>query len=69
VTAMFTRNRWKEMLLSLAAGQQMVPFGDNRAVLRNLSQQIWALRAAEAQRKAVARTTQLRRSHADERRG
>lgn len=66
MTAMFTRNRFKEMLLSLAAGQQMVPFGDNRAVLRNLSQQVWALRAAEAQRTAVARRTQLGRSNADE---
>lgn len=63
---MFTRNRWKELLLSLAAGQQMVPFGDNRAVLRNLSQQIWALRAAEARRTAVARSTQGERSTADE---
>jgi hypothetical protein len=65
---MFTRNRFKELLLSLAAGQRMVPFGDNRAVLRNLSQQIWALRAAEAQRMAIARRTQLGRSHADKHR-
>jgi hypothetical protein len=63
---MFRRNRWKEMLLSLAAGQQMVPFGDNQAVLRNLSQQIWALRAAEARRMAVAPTMQLGRSDVDE---
>ena len=45
---MLTRNRWKELLLSLAAGQQMVPFGDNRPAVRQLSQRLWALRAAEA---------------------
>lgn len=45
---MLTRNRWKEMLLSLAAGQSMVPLGDNQAALRQLSERIWALRAAEA---------------------
>jgi hypothetical protein len=66
---MFARNRFKELLLSLAAGQRMVPFGDNRAVLRNLSQQIWALRAAEAHRMGIARRTQPGRSHADEHRG
>jgi hypothetical protein len=62
---MFTRNRWKEMLLSLSAGQSMVPFGDNHAALRNLSQQIWALRAAEAQRTALAQRIKLGREHVD----
>ena len=49
---MFTRNRWKEMLLSLAAGRSMVPLGDNRAALRKLSHDIWALRAREAAKNA-----------------
>lgn len=39
-------NRWREMLLSLAAGQAMVPFGDNGPRIRRLSAEIWALRAA-----------------------
>ena len=68
MTAMFTRNRWKEMLLSLAAGHRMVPFGDNGAALRNLSQQVWALRAAEIRRTAAASEAQLRRDHAYEHR-
>jgi hypothetical protein len=41
---MRTENRWKEFLLSLAAGQSMVPFGDNRATLRLLAQRVSALR-------------------------
>jgi hypothetical protein len=45
---MLTRNRWKEMLLSLAAGQSMIPLGDNRAAVRQLSERIWALRVADA---------------------
>jgi hypothetical protein len=47
---MLTRNRWKELLLSLAAGQQMVPFGDNRRAVRRLAERVWALRAVEAAR-------------------
>ena len=41
-------NRWKEALLSLAAGQSMVPFGNNSASIRRLSERVWALRAVEA---------------------
>jgi hypothetical protein len=50
---MLTRNRWREMLLSLAAGQAMVPLGDNRKVVRQLSERIWALRAADAAKRAA----------------
>jgi hypothetical protein len=41
---MRTRNRWKELWLSLVAGQSLVPFGDNGAVIRRLSQRIAARR-------------------------
>jgi hypothetical protein len=51
---MLTRNRWKELLLSLAAGQRMVPFGDNRHEVRQLAERIFALRAAEAARREPA---------------
>lgn len=45
---MLTRNRWKEMLASLAAGQSMVPLGDNGPALRQLARRVWTLRAREA---------------------
>ena len=51
------RNRWKKLWLSLAAGQSMVPFGDNGPALRELSQRIWALRAAEAAKAAAPAPT------------
>lgn len=38
------------MLLSLGAGQSLVPLGDNGAAVRRLSRQVWTLRAAEAAR-------------------
>lgn len=50
---MLTRNRWKEMLLSLAAGQAMVPLGDNQKAVRQLSERVWALRAADAAKRAL----------------
>jgi hypothetical protein len=44
---MKTLKRLRELWLSFAAGQSMVPFGDNGAAIRRLSQQIAARRAAE----------------------
>lgn len=49
---MLNRNRWKEALLSLAAGHAMIPMGDNGAVIRGLAAEVWALRRAEAATRA-----------------
>jgi hypothetical protein len=44
------------MLLSLAAGNGMVPLGDNRGAVRQLSQRLSLLRAADAARPARGAT-------------
>jgi hypothetical protein len=54
---MQTRKRFKEVLLSLAAGHSMVPFGDNGPAIQRLSQRIADLRAeqgADVARRAQA---------------
>jgi hypothetical protein len=51
---MQVRERFREMLLSLAAGQAMIPLGDNRRELGRFAQRVWQLRAAEAARLAAA---------------
>jgi hypothetical protein len=64
---MLITNRWKEMLLSLAAGQSMVPLGDNGPRIRQLSAEIWTLRASEAAR--IAASARARAARIERREG